>query len=389
MVMAVASSVMIHQRTVWDIDADVVDKRKVLSGAAAASTAVKKARLATTQAAELENHFSGSPAAPPPPLRSPTRSLSSDKVFNSRVPDLVETRPWVDTLDMSSISPMTDRPPVILSVTLPPPLRSWHSFKGFPSFCSALPQLERSGLCSILDRMKASQEAASPEDRHFSGTPWEDDLEGLRADSAPVFEGFPDQDAAAGPSRRLSLPEDETPGKEELVVLGLTKANSAQDHLKTAASEACCCLTGTSCCLRCAKQLVNGDVYCSQLNCTARCHCCSSLQNKCDPVPLPFKTKMSELQALSDDMADGHVKLSVLSDRVKKFISEVDNYLHKQSPKKGTGAVLSGSATEMNNLLQTLSAQVGQLTEVLCSMAGVPVPPLPEEEFCGGEVDDE
>ncbi|PGG95033.1 hypothetical protein AJ79_10307 [Helicocarpus griseus UAMH5409] len=293
--------------------------------------------LTTTQATGLKNHSSGSPAAPSPPPRLPTGSLFSDEAFDSRVPDPVETRPRVDTPDMSPVSPMIDCPSVALPVTLPPPSRSWHSFKGFPSFCSALPQLERSGLCSTLDHMKAT-----------------------------------------GSSRQLSLPEDETPGKKELVVLGLTKADLAQDCLKTAASEACCCLTGTLCCLCCAKQLVNEGVYCSQLNCTARCHCCSSLQNKCDSVPPPFKVKMGELQALSDNVTDRRVELSILSNRAKKFVSEIDNYFCKQSLKKNTEAILSGSAMEMNNLLQMLSAQ-----------ADVPVPPLPEEEFCGEKVNDE
>ncbi|PGH00382.1 hypothetical protein AJ79_08234 [Helicocarpus griseus UAMH5409] len=88
--------------------------------------------------------------------------------------------------------------------------------------------------------------------------------------------------------------------------------------------------------------------------------------------------KMSELQILSDDMTDKCVELSVLSDRVKKFVSEIDNYFCKQFLKKNTETVLSESVTETNNLLQTLSAQ-----------ADVPVPLLSEEEFCSEKVDNE
>ncbi|KKZ66977.1 hypothetical protein EMCG_07335 [[Emmonsia] crescens] len=140
-------------------------------------------------------------------------------------------------------------------------------------------------------------------------------------------------------------------------------------------------LAGTSCCLRCAKQLKTGGIFCSRPGPTRRCFRCAKNNDSCLPVPIQFKGRLSVLQALADSVNAGEAPLALLEKEGKKWVSEVENYLRKASPKKGRASVAVAGAPETGRLLEKISLQLEQMTEVFCHMV--------EEEFGGGEVVEE
>ncbi|EDN02612.1 predicted protein [Histoplasma mississippiense (nom. inval.)] len=104
------------------------------------------------------------------------------------------------------------------------------------------------------------------------------------------------------------------------------------------------------------------------------------------------RAKVVDLQALADSVRSGEVPKARLEKEAKAWVSEVEKHLRMAGPKKkGSAGAAVGSATETNRLLERISLQLEQVTEVLCKLAKVPVPGTPsvEEEFGGGEVVEE
>ncbi|EDN08460.1 predicted protein [Histoplasma mississippiense (nom. inval.)] len=105
-----------------------------------------------------------------------------------------------------------------------------------------------------------------------------------------------------------------------------------------------------------------------------------------------FLAKVVDLQALADSVRSGEVPKARLEKEAKAWVSEVEKHFRMAGPKKkGSAGAAVGSATETNRLLERISLQLEQVTEVLCKLAKVPVPGTPsvEEEFGGGEVVEE
>ncbi|EDN07594.1 predicted protein [Histoplasma mississippiense (nom. inval.)] len=110
------------------------------------------------------------------------------------------------------------------------------------------------------------------------------------------------------------------------------------------------------------------------------------------PVPKQYRAKVVDLQALADSVRSGEVPKARLEKEAKAWVSEVEKHFRMAGPKKkGSAGAAVGSATETNRLLERISLQLEQVTEVLCKLAKVPVPGTPsvEEEFGGGEVVEE
>ncbi|EDN04070.1 predicted protein [Histoplasma mississippiense (nom. inval.)] len=109
-------------------------------------------------------------------------------------------------------------------------------------------------------------------------------------------------------------------------------------------------------------------------------------------VPKQYRAKVVDLQALADSVRSGEVPKARLEKEAKAWVSEVEKHFRMAGPKKkGSAGAAVGSATETNRLLERISLQLEQVTEVLCKLAKVPVPGTPsvEEEFGGGEVVEE
>ncbi|ODH45711.1 hypothetical protein GX48_08211 [Paracoccidioides brasiliensis] len=147
-------------------------------------------------------------------------------------------------------------------------------------------------------------------------------------------------------------------------------------------------LAGTSCCLRCAKQLKNGGIFCSRSSLNSRCFRCAKNNDSCLPVPMQYRARLSSLQVLADSVSIGEVPLAQLQKEAHKWVSDVEKHLRVTMPKKKGVVGAARSTTETVQLLEKISLQMEQMTQILCQMAGVPVPPVPvaEVEFGGGEV---
>ncbi|EDN09537.1 predicted protein [Histoplasma mississippiense (nom. inval.)] len=151
-------------------------------------------------------------------------------------------------------------------------------------------------------------------------------------------------------------------------------------------------LAGTATCLRCAKQLREGGILCTRPSAHSRCFRCVKNNDTCLPVPKQYRAKVVDLQALADSVRSGEVPKARLEKEAKAWVSEVEKHFRMAGPKKkGSAGAAVGSATETNRLLERISLQLEQVTEVLCKLAKVPVPGTPsvEEEFGGGEVVEE
>ncbi|EDN02468.1 predicted protein [Histoplasma mississippiense (nom. inval.)] len=114
--------------------------------------------------------------------------------------------------------------------------------------------------------------------------------------------------------------------------------------------------------------------------------------NQQGDVPKQYRAKVVDLQALADSVRSGEVPKARLEKEAKAWVSEVEKHFRMAGPKKkGSAGAAVGSATETNRLLERISLQLEQVTEVLCKLAKVPVPGTPsvEEEFGGGEVVEE
>ncbi|OJD12964.1 hypothetical protein AJ78_06512 [Emergomyces pasteurianus Ep9510] len=186
--------------------------------------------------------------------------------------------------------------------------------------------------------------------------------------SAPALE-----DSLAGPSQRPTIPTLSPAGA---VADGFVKEPPVRR------------LAGTATCLRCAKQLRNGGIFCSRPAANSRCFRCAKNNDKCLPVPVQHRAGLLALQTLADSVEAGEGSLSELEKEGKKWVSAVEKTVKLTTPRRGSVSAAVGGAPEAGRLLAKISLQLEQMTEVLYQLAGRPVPPVPdvEEEFGGGEV---
>ncbi|PGH11828.1 hypothetical protein AJ79_04625 [Helicocarpus griseus UAMH5409] len=201
------------------------------------------------------------------------------------------------------------------------------------------------------------------------GSPWTGFPEETGAPRPSSLDFLEGSGASAGP-RNLSPnpPEGETSGEVEEGATGPSRRPASESSEEPGRGKSPRRLTGTACCLRCAKQLPKEGVFCSRPNATAKCHRCSAIHNKCPPK---FRPRVAQLQELADNVARGLAEPSKLAHDGGKFVAEVESFVRRMTPKKGKPAVVAPAAPDIGAQLQRISTQLSQLTELLAAHISV------------------
>ncbi|KLJ13340.1 hypothetical protein EMPG_11715 [Blastomyces silverae] len=89
-------------------------------------------------------------------------------------------------------------------------------------------------------------------------------------------------------------------------------------------------------------------------------------------APKQFRAKVASLQALADAVRVGEASLAQLENEGKAWVSEVEKHFRMAGPKKrGSAGAAVGSVPETVRLLEKISVQLEQMTEVLCHLLRV------------------